>query len=147
MPRFYISYHKNDWDFVEGTLLPELEQAGFTDWIDIDRAEIDPELSNGLNSAINRCFAFIVVVSEHSMKSEVAKFEWGYAHYINKPILPVKIQSPEVIGMDGKLQVVYEVHEKLARLEWFNFINKDHAEWDKLKSAMFELEQSLVASY
>ena len=134
MSYYYLSYHDRDLDFVEDELLPVIQSSEYPDTMSI--RDIDPYSNKDkeINSAINRAFAVILVVSRHSMKSEDNLYEGGYAHYINKPIIPVMVESPEVIGADGKLKVVYNVHEKLSRLKWFNFSDENHMEWGGFKA-------------
>jgi len=136
MSFYFLSHHDRDTDFVEETLLPELQKSHLGSVMTRYEAEQDPEMTKGVSSAINRSYGVILVVSKHAMKSEDVKYEWAYAHYIEKPIIPVMVEAPEVIGTDGKLKVVYEVHEKLARLNWYNFSDDNHYEWDGFKHAL-----------
>jgi|GEM_PF-3215429 len=139
MSYYYLSYHDRDLDFVEDMLLPVIEAGDYPDTMtrhDIDRYQ---NIDKGISSAINRSFGVILIVSRHAMKSEDVKFEWGYAHYINKPIIPIMVESPEVIDGNGRLKVVYEVHEKLSRLSWFNFSDTNHLEWGGLKHTLLSL--------
>lgn len=139
MSYYYLSYHDRDTDFVEDMLLPEIENSEYSETMSVH--DIDPysDMDKEINSAINRSFALILVVSRHSMKSQDNLYEWGYAHYINKPIIPIMVESPEVIGEDGRLKVVYNVHEKLARLKWFNFSDSSHMEWGGFKHTLLSL--------
>lgn len=139
MSYYYLSYHDRDLDFVEDHLLPAIETTEFGETM--TRHDIDPyaNADKAINSAVNRSYGVVLIVSRHSMKSEDVKFEWGYAHYINKPIIPIMIESPEVIDADGSLKVIYRVHEKLSRLNWFNFSDENHREWGSLKHALLSL--------
>lgn len=132
MSFYFMSYDDQDAYFAENILLPKLTQQTPFDFKTRGDALRDPNMTNGINSAINRSHAVILIVSEVAMKSITVKFEWGYAHYINKPIIPVMIEAPEVIGSDGRLEVVYDVHTKLARETWYNFSDDAHYEWEKL---------------
>ncbi len=139
MSYYYLSYHDRDLDFVEDMLLPVIEDSGYPETKtreDIDRFG-NPD--KAINSLINRSYGVILIVSRHSMKSEDVLFEWGYAQYIDKPIIPIMVESPEVIGPDGRLKVIYNVHEKLSRLNWHNFSDENHIEWGSLKHTLLSL--------
>lgn len=142
MAFYFLSYHDRDTDFVEEVLQPELEKSKFGDLVNRYEVEGHPEFEKGVSSAINRADAVILVVSRHAMRSEDVKYEWAYALYINKPIIPVMLETPEIIGRDGKLKVVYEVHEKLARIPWYNFSDEAGYEWSGFKHALVSAVQS-----
>lgn len=145
MSFYYLSYEKSDALFVDNILLPQLNQNGFNKWITQREALTNPEFNSGVSSAINRSYGVVLVVSAASMKSENVKFEWGFAHYIHKPIIPVMIEPPEVISSNGSLEVVYDVHEKLARETWYNFSDASYYEWDALNHALYSLADHATA--
>lgn len=145
MSFYYLSYDEQDAFFTEGILLPRLREFGFNKWITERQALANPQFTSGVSSAINRSYGVMLIVSAASMESENIKYEWGFAHYINKPIIPIMIEPPEVIGSNGKLEIVYDVHEKLARETWYNFSDQSHYEWDALSHALNRLAETAKA--
>lgn len=145
MSFYYLSYDQQDKDFTETLFLPRLQANGFTEWITERDAVTSPEFNSGVSSAINRSYGVVLIVSAASMQSENIKYEWGFAHYINKPIIPVMIEAPEVISLNGSLSVVYSIHEKLARETWYNFSDSSHYEWDGLQHALSSIAATATA--
>lgn len=138
MSYFYVSDHECDAKFTHNLLLPELSLCSFFQWKGYTDALSDSLFPNGVLSAINRSSGVIVIMSKSSMSCQNVKFEWGYAQYIEKPVFPIMVESPETISIDGTLKVVYDVHDNLARERWYNFSDCAHLQWDNLKLALFE---------
>ena len=95
MSDVFISYARKDQPFVRWLVerLAEHERDVWVDWEDIiPSAKWRDEVRQGIQEADS----FIFVVSQHSLDSAICREELGHAAELNKRILPLLLEDPNV---------------------------------------------------
>jgi formylglycine-generating enzyme required for sulfatase activity len=111
MGHIFVSYSRKDEKYVK-KLIETLQSEGFEVWIDTRDMGAGAEWHKAIEDNINRCGAFIVVMSQNSKDSDWVLSEVLQAKEIKRPIFPlllegkvwlvVKDRNP-VIVTDGSL--------------------------------------------
>lgn len=94
MSHIFISYSKTDIDFARH-LRHLLEAAGFAVWMDESRLHPSTRWWPEIETNIEACTAFIIVMSPHSRESEWVERELLYAERREKPIFPVLLAGED----------------------------------------------------
>src|SRR5688572_20697756 len=91
-PHIFISYSRVDKNFAL-RLAHELRAAGFRIWL--DQLDIPPgaRWDAEVESALQSCEIFLIILTPASMASENVKDEIGYAIDSNKRILPILLEN------------------------------------------------------
>ena len=110
MTKVFISYSRKDLDFVE-KLASDLKDAGVDVWYDLSSLHGGDRWAAEIQSAIDYCEEFILVISPDSIESEWVFKEFLYASSNNKKVvpllykkykLPLWLQDIHFIDIQGK---------------------------------------------
>ena len=93
MANVFISYARNDSQFVRDQLLEALRRMGYNVWIDLDSIPGSTQWWTAITQSIASVSAVLVVLSPSSCASSYVAQEVAHAQSCNRPILPVLIQS------------------------------------------------------
>jgi hypothetical protein len=95
MSQLFISYSRQDRDFVDG-LIRDIEEAGFDLWM--DRADIrgGAQWRAAITQAIRDCAAFLVVLSPNSVDSKNVGRELELAADNHRPVMPIIYEECEI---------------------------------------------------
>jgi WD40 repeat protein len=97
MTDLFISYSRRDGDYAKrlNNALQALGSDVWIDWEDIPKAS---DWLNEIYSGIDAANAFVLIVSEHSLKSEVCNYEISHAIRASKRIIPLirQVITPEI---------------------------------------------------
>lgn len=88
MKHIFLSYSRKDLGFVE-KLAKDLQQAGYDVWYDLTDLSGGDRWASKIQAAIDKCDAFITVISPNSVVSEWVEKEFLYASNTKKNIIPV----------------------------------------------------------
>jgi|GEM_PF-7135386 len=118
MPDIFISYSRRDGEFAK-RLNNTLQAQGNDVWIDWEDIPKASDWLNEIYAGIDSSDAFIVVVSEHSLKSEICNYEIAHALRVSKRIIPL-IRQPIISEKETELEGVWRntSWESMARENW-----------------------------
>ncbi|HEY3476475.1 MAG TPA: SUMF1/EgtB/PvdO family nonheme iron enzyme [Anaerolineales bacterium] len=91
----FISYSRADGPFAI-RLAKDLKSAGYDVWLDQLDIPTGARWDDEIESALEACTTFMIVLSPQSLQSQNVKDEIGYAIDSGKDILPVKIKSGDI---------------------------------------------------
>jgi hypothetical protein len=118
MADVFISYSRRDGEFVQrlNTAFVGAKRVVWVDWQSIPRGE---DWWREIQAGIEGADAFICVVSEHWLTSEICHNELAYARQNNKRVLPViRQQIRDDIELKVKGTWVNKAWEQTARDNW-----------------------------
>jgi hypothetical protein len=95
MRQLFISYSREDRDFVDG-LIRDISDAGFDVWLDREDIRGGTQWRAAITRAIHECSAFLVILSPNSVGSRNVGRELELASDNNRPILPIIYQPCEI---------------------------------------------------
>jgi hypothetical protein len=110
----FISYSRDDKDFAV-ELAQALRDAGFLIWLDQLDIPTGARWDDAVQTALEQCEIFLVVITPNSTASNNVKDEIGYAIDSNKRILPVLLENANI-------------PLRLRRLQYVDFTNKSYDE-------------------
>jgi hypothetical protein len=123
MTKVFISYSRADSEFV-GQLMTKLEESGIDTWVDAARLTGSEEWRRGIDSAINECFAVLVVMTPQSAMSNLVTYEWAYALGHSVPIVQLLLQPTQIpIRLYGAACVDFQ-HAEQREQQWQELINQ-----------------------
>lgn len=93
MTHIFISYSKHNHDYAR-QLADHLLSLGFDVWID-DRIDFGEDWELAIFDAIDKCAAFIIVMTPDSYDSKWVRREYHYAEKRKKPEFPVLLEGEE----------------------------------------------------
>lgn len=148
MPDVFISYSRRDGEFAK-RLNNALQKDGYDVWIDWEDI---PKATNWLNeiySGIETASAFILIVSEHSLKSEVCNDEIAHARKFNKRIIPIirQVPTPDTEKLVNQAWegatwggIARDNWQNTRKLNWLMFHDDNHfqADYDALITTLNE---------
>lgn len=124
MSSFFISYSRNDIEFVE-LLNNKIREWGFNVWFDGESLIAGENWRDGIDEGIDQAQALILVITKKSMISKYVAYEWAYALGARRKVIPLFLES-------------VRPHPRLQSIQGIHF--KDHRFWDKLRQ---ELQRSV----
>ena len=145
MKTVFISYSRDDLDFVENEIVSEIEKLnGINCWLDIHDIEAGAEsFPDVIKQGLEECFIFLIMLSKSSMKKEwplkeLKDAETYKAKDPSRKIVLVNIDNSELIGEFEEYKyrdiifwnITYQ-HQKLLN-------NIDHWNRNKAESLMAE---------
>ncbi|GEM_PF-2039754 len=130
MEYVFVSYSHEDSDFVK-VLKHELEAKGFEIWIDDERLSVGDDWREGIDEAIKRSFALIVVMSPDAKASEYVTYEWAYAWGRGIGIIPILLKETRL-------------HPRLESLQYLEFTSRKNRPWDDLVDKLEQLDSNIV---
>jgi len=89
MKNVFLSYSRKDLGFVE-KFANDLQRAGYDVWYDLTDLIGGDRWADEIEAAIDKCDAFITVISPNSMSSNWVEKEFLYANSLRKNIVPVQ---------------------------------------------------------
>lgn len=95
MPHLFISYSREDRDFVDG-LIRDICEAGFEVWLDREDIRGGAQWRAAITQAIHECSTFLVILSPRSVGSRNVGRELELASDNNRSILPIIYQPCEI---------------------------------------------------
>src|SRR5438045_2898371 len=98
----FLSYAREDSDFVIDWLLPRLRERGHEVWVDVDITG-GAQWRDRVKRGIEACKALIFVVTLASVASEACRHELEDAAVLNKLIIPVVHEDVEPTRMPDAL--------------------------------------------
>lgn len=129
MNHIFISYnHQEDSDFSE-ILQNKLEQEGFTVWRDIAGLRGVDDWRRGIDEAIKKAFALIVVMTPDAKASEYIAYEWAFGWGSGVKIIPLLLKRTLL-------------HPRLESLQYLDFTNRHTRPWNLLLELLREAESS-----
>jgi putative protein kinase ArgK-like GTPase of G3E family len=84
----FISYKREDVDFANN-LMRQIEKEGFTAWIDSEQLRAGQDWVIGIDTAIQNCFAVIVILTPQAKMSDYVTYEWSFALGLGKTVIPI----------------------------------------------------------
>ncbi|MBN8590364.1 MAG: toll/interleukin-1 receptor domain-containing protein [Anaerolineae bacterium] len=93
--RVFISYSRQDMEQAD-RLEIELNRLGFDAWIDRSKLQGGQVWEIELQTAIQECHAFILIVSSASNTSHYVRSEWQYAINLKKTIIPLMFEDIQI---------------------------------------------------
>lgn len=118
MGQIFISYAHVDSDFAE-ILCLKLKEAGYNLWIDYLGLKAGDDWRSGIEDAIKKSSALVLIMSPASLKSPYVTFEWAFAYGVGVQIIPVLYQD-------------CELHPKLEVWQYLSFTHRTLRPWDSL---------------
>ncbi|HEY6319553.1 MAG TPA: TIR domain-containing protein, partial [Acidimicrobiia bacterium] len=106
MSDVFVSYARENQAFVRW-LVEALTQQGRDVWVDWEGIIPSAKWRDELREGIEAADSFIFVVSQHSLESDICREELGHAAALNKRILPLLLEDPNV----GALPEAVESHD------------------------------------
>jgi len=97
MHKLFLSYSPQDKPFARSLELG-LQELGFEIWMDIHDMLPGTAIIDQVHLALRESMAVIVLISEHSLRSQWIPFEMGAATAYGKQIIPIHL-SPESIAI------------------------------------------------
>src|SRR5512138_2627858 len=91
----FISYSRTNSAFAV-KLAKDLKAAGYDVWLDQLDIPTGTRWDDQIETALETCTTFMIILSPESMQSQNVKDEIGYAIDAGKNILPVKIKSADI---------------------------------------------------
>lgn len=129
MSHIFLSYSHVDQAFVND-LEPLIEDSGFEVWT--DRELIPGEnWRKGIDDAIKKAFAVIVIMTPSAQQSQYVAYEWAYALGVGKKVIPVLFQETAL-------------HPRLEELQYIDFTEGPTAPLNRLLKRLAELELSAI---
>jgi WD40 repeat protein len=114
MADLFISYSRNDIAFAK-ILHQALVENGFEIWIDWEDIPPSTDWMSEIQSSIEQADAFIFILSNKSINSEICSLEVTFAHENNKRLIPIVIDDIDPSN----------VPEFVAALNWIFFRESD----------------------
>jgi hypothetical protein len=137
--KIFLSYQ---WDsqITVKEFYKELSKYKFFDlWLDSNRLLSEPNLSDGLLNAIKTCNLMLIFLTKKYLTSENCIKEIVIAHQLNKPIIPIILETIEFanvgINIFGGVIVDYSI---------FNLRNNIRINEKKLEELLKAIETLLV---
>jgi TolB-like protein/Tfp pilus assembly protein PilF len=127
--KIFISYARED-DTIARTIADDLRSSNFQLWIDQEDIAPGQHWDRAIESAIDECDAFLVLLSAKSTASDVVLDEINYALEQNKRVFPVIVES-------------CRVPLRLRRLESVEFDPDDDASLERLVAAISQTDPRL----
>lgn len=129
----FISYSRTNSAFAI-KLAKDLKAAGYDVWLDQLDIPTGTRWDDQLETALETCTTFMVILSPESMQSQNVKDEIGYAIDAGKHILPVKIKSADI-------------PLRLRRFQYVDFTNRPYEDSLKeIKSILPKREDILTTT-
>jgi hypothetical protein len=128
----FISYANDDGDFAQ-LLKSKLEKVGIDAWIDEDQLRIGFDWRQGIDDAIRKSSALIVVMTPQAKKSEYVTYEWEFAFRAGIKVVPIMLK-------DVKL------HPRLELLQYLDFTNRRARPLSKLIEVLKSNEKQTQGS-
>lgn len=111
MANVFISYARNDCQFVRDQLLPALQQLGYGVWLDLESIPGSVEWRSAITQGIQNSSVVIVALSPSSCASAYVESELAFAQSCKRAVLPVVIQNCQLPG----------TLTWLGQLQWIDF--------------------------
>lgn len=129
MTHIFLSYSHQDRHFVIDLELL-IEEAGFEIWTDL---ELSPgeNWKTGIDGAIERSFAVIVIMTPAARHSEYVTYEWAYALGYGITVIPILLQDTQL-------------HPKLDDLHYIDFTEDITTPLKSLLKRLAVLEQEFL---
>jgi hypothetical protein len=129
----FISYSRTNSAFAV-RLAKDLKSAGYDVWLDQLDIPTGTRWDDQIETALETCTTFMIILSPESMQSQNVKDEIGFAIDTGKNILPVKIKSADI-------------PLRLRRFQYVDFTNRPYEESLKeIKSILPKREQLLTTT-
>ena len=104
MGHIFISYSRRDAEYVDA-IIKRFEKAGLSVWVDRGSIQGGDQWKQEIVEGIEKCEAFILVLSSTSVRSDNVRRELDLAGEYNKKIIPIQL-SPTIIPRGMKYQLV-----------------------------------------
>lgn len=113
---FFISYSRRDEHLVYRYADDIKTHLNVTTWLDKDDIPTGADWWDGICDGIRNCDFFMFFLSPHSAGSKYCMAELGYAHALNKVVLPIMIAETEPLPDNvADIQIYDLVHYKDSR--------------------------------
>jgi len=103
--KVFISYSRRDFRFVRDLAL-DLREAGMNPWLDVTSIRGSERWNSRIQSALQECAHFLLVVSPYSLKSPHVQRELRQALEDGKPIVPVLLQTTDLGEQLGDIEYI-----------------------------------------
>lgn len=152
MEHIFISYSHKDKDYAR-KLADALEQQGFPVWID-DRIDYGSKWPRAIQENLDKCGAFIVVMTPRSYESDWVQNELSRAQEKGKPIFPLllegdnwlPVQSVQYVDVhDGKIPPprFYEMLAKTLQVKPAEAVGGNN----RIKTYQFQKDDLIMERY
>lgn len=138
MPRIFISYGREDRDFVDW-LRGSLQALGHQVWVDRDDIPGGVQTFDVIHQALDQSEVMLLVMSPHSHRSHIVSSEWYYFYCeCRKKLVPILLEP---------LEPPDKINFMLASLQYIDFYREDQetalaALHNTLNSLYIEIEKS-----
>lgn len=122
MKNVFISYSRDDYDFVHNSIIPEIEKInGINCWFDMKDIEAGTIFEEKINDGLKECFIFLLMLSKSSMQKDWPLKELKEAEELkrkdkNRKIVLVNID-------DSELTSKFEEYKNRDIISW-NYTNQ-----------------------
>ncbi|RMG78647.1 MAG: toll/interleukin-1 receptor domain-containing protein, partial [Chloroflexi bacterium] len=99
----FVSYSRKNREFVH-QLKDRLERNGLSCWLDTDEMKGDEKWRRQILEALSRVRHLLLVLSPHSLESDVVEWEWKNARYMGVCVQPVVADGYTVKDLQDKLK-------------------------------------------
>jgi HEAT repeat protein len=129
MSHVFISYKRENLKFAQ-QIEKQFESAGIRTWY-FPQIKAGEEWRTTIDTAIQKCFALVVVMTPQARQSEYVTYEWSFALGLGIPIVPVLLEPTSL-------------HPKLETLQYIDFSARFEEPWDRLIERLLELQRQAL---
>ena len=126
MKNVFISYSRDDYDFVHNSIIPEIEKInGINCWFDMKDIEAGTIFEEKINDGLKECFIFLLMLSKSSMQKD-----WPLKELKEAEELKRKDPSRKIVLVnidDSELTSKFEEYKDRDIISW-----KDNNQTKKL---------------
>jgi len=129
MQHVFVSYSHRDNDFAQ-LLRTELHNAGIQSWLAQENLKAGEDWKEGIDDAIKKSFALVVIISPSSDQSKYVTYEWALAYGLGISIIPIlykNLESPQ------------KLHPRLESLQYEDFTSNTNRPWLRIVTRLREI--------
>ena len=122
MKNVFISYSRDDYEVVHGSIIPEIERInGINCWLDMKDIEAGAKFEEKINDGLKECFIFLLMLSKSSMQKD-----WPLKELKEAEELKTQDPSRKIVLVnidDSELTSKFEEYKDRDIISW-NYTNQ-----------------------
>ena len=139
MKNVFISYSRDDYEVVHGSIIPEIEKInGINCWLDMKDIEAGAKFEEKINDGLKECFIFLLMLSRSSMQKD-----WPFKELKEAEKLKTQDRKIVLVNIDGsELTSKFEEYKDRDIISW-NYTNqyqkllRNIEQWNNEKAESF----------
>ena len=141
MKNVFISYSRDDYEFVHDSIIPEIEKInGINCWLDMKDIEAGAKFEEKINDGLKECFIFLLMLSKSSMQKD-----WPLKELKEAEKLKTQDPSRKIVLVnidDSELTNKFEEYKDRDIISW-NYTNqyqkllRNIERWNNEKAELF----------